>query len=69
METKELKGYYTEEELVELHQNGKITWVEYVEHHDPEMTRDYHSYCKVEKLDPTKDDSAKKYLEHIETML
>lgn len=61
--------YLEEEELVELFQEGKISMVDYVKHHSPEMTDDYNTYCNEEGLDDTTDDSAIRFLKRIESLL
>lgn len=62
-------GYHSEEELVQLHQDGKISWVQFVEHHDADMTEDYHIFCIDNHLDKDKEKSAISYLECIESKL
>lgn len=39
--------YLSEEQLVELFQQHKINWVQYVELHSEEMKDDYRDYCIV----------------------
>lgn len=64
-----ITGYLTEEELVELKQDGLITWVQYVEHHDENMTESYHNYCRRLGLDNNKEDSAIDFLKYYENLL
>lgn len=66
---KALRGNLREEELVELVQIGKINMKDYVEHHSDEMTMDYHNFCKDNSLDSKNENSAIKFLEHIESLL
>lgn len=62
-------GYHSEEELVQLLQEGKISRVQYVEHHDADMKEDYHIFCNENHLDKSKEESAISYLEYIESRL
>lgn len=61
--------YLSEEELVELFQQQKINWVQYVEHHSEEMKKDYREYSLDNDLDCKSEQSARQYLEHIENFL
>ena len=61
--------YLSEEQLVELFQQQKINWVQYVEHHSEEMKNDYREYCLDNDLDCKSEQSARQYLEHIENFL
>ncbi|WP_262280760.1 hypothetical protein [Hallella absiana] len=60
--------YPSEEQLVELFQQHKINWVQYVEHHSEDMKNDYREYCLDNDLDLDykSEQSARQYLEHIE---
>lgn len=64
-----ITGFHSEEELAQLRQDGKISWVQYVEHHDADMTEDYHIFCTDNNLDKSKEESAISYLEYIESRL
>lgn len=64
-----LKGYYSEEELAQLKQDGKITWLQYVEHHDEEMTEDFRFFCKENHIEKPDNDDAIAFLECIESRL
>lgn len=61
--------YLSEEQLVELFQQQKINWVQYVEHHSEEMKNDYKEFCLANDLDCKSEQSARLYLEHIEIFL
>ena len=61
--------YLSEEQLVELFQQQKINWVQYVEHHSEEMKNDYREYSLDNELDCKSEQSARQYLEHIENFL
>lgn len=61
--------YHSEEQLVELFQQHKINWVQYVELHSEEMKDDYRDYCIVNGIDCKSEQSARQYLKHIENLL
>lgn len=61
--------YLSEEQLVELFQQHKINWVQYVELHSEEMKDDYRDYCIVNGIDCKSEQSARQYLQHIENLL
>lgn len=38
--------YYTEDELVQMYQDGKISLVEYISMHSEEWKKEYESFCE-----------------------
>jgi len=61
--------YLSEEQLVELFQQHLINWVQYVELHSEEMKNDYREYCLDNGIDCKSEQSARRYLQHIENLL
>lgn len=59
------KVYLSEEQLVELFQQQKMNWVQYVELHSEEMKDDYRDYCIVNGIDCKSEQSARQYLQNI----
>lgn len=47
----QLNGYYEEEELIELLQDGKIDRQQFYEHHSEERMIEFHEYCKDNGLE------------------
>lgn len=43
--------------------DGKMTFVEYINQHDDSFIEEYHDYCRQHSLDPESDDSALAFLE------
>lgn len=54
------------EDLVQLHQSGKITWQQFVEMSD--VADDYRQWCDDHGLEPD-EDNAELYLKQTEAML
>ncbi len=48
--------YYSEEVLVEKHQSGDFTWLDYISHYSEEWCDEYEEYCAANNLD--EDDEA-----------
>lgn len=46
-----LEGFYNEEVLDELLEEGKITNLDYIYHHSEEMKSNYATYCSEDKLE------------------
>ena len=46
-----LVGFYNEDVLDELLEEGKITNLDYIYHHSEEMKSDYAEYCGEDKLE------------------
>lgn len=61
--------YLSEEQLVELFQQHQINWVQYVEHHSEDMKNDYREYCLDNNLDCKRENAARQYLQHIESLI
>ena len=38
--------YYTEDELVQMYQDGQISLVEYISKHSEELQKQYEDYCR-----------------------
>lgn len=57
----------TYKELVQLHQQGRITWTQFVEMGD--YGDDYRQWCRDSVLDPDDDDNAQVFLEQTEARL
>ena len=54
--------FYSEEELVNKHADGEISWLEYVCHHSEEQRRRFFDYCKEHDL-PHDEQAAIAFLE------
>ena len=46
-----LEGFYNEDVLDELLEEGKITNLDYIYHHSEEMKSNYAEYCSEDKLE------------------
>ena len=46
-----LEGFYNEDVLDELLEEGKITNLDYIYHHSEEMKSNYAEYCGEDKLE------------------
>ena len=46
----DLKGYYSEETLIELFQQERITRLQFICHHSPEKRDDFISFCRENGL-------------------
>lgn len=46
----DLKGYYSEETLVELFQQERISRLQFVYHHSPERREDFINFCRERGL-------------------
>ncbi len=44
------KEFYTEEECIEMMEEGKWGWLEYVNHHSEEWREEYIRYCQENGL-------------------
>lgn len=62
------KWYLTEEELIELVQNGTFTWVDYVTHYSPEWDEEFTSFC-AERHMPLSNQTALAYIAFREDLL
>lgn len=64
MDTEQTKKEYTYEELVELHQDGKINWVQFIELNDDDRP-EWEDWLERHNLDRT-DENALEFLRQVE---
>ncbi|MCQ2145944.1 MAG: hypothetical protein MJZ16_00335 [Bacteroidales bacterium] len=57
------KKFYTEDELVQMYQDGDITLVEFIDMHSEQWQQEYIDFCKDKSLD-IGEDSAWAFIEH-----
>jgi hypothetical protein len=62
---KDLEGYYDELQLQEMLINGEIKKIDYILHHDEDMTEDYRDFCKEKHLEYGSDASADVYFSYM----
>lgn len=65
---KDLEGYYDELQLQEMLNNGEIKKIDYILHHDENMTEDYRDFCKKGHLEYGSDTSADVYFSYLTEM-
>ena len=65
---KDLEGYYDELQLQEMLINREIKKIDYILHHDENMTEDYRDFCKKEHLEYGSDASADVYFSYLTEM-
>lgn len=65
---KDLEGYYDELQLQEMLTNGEIKKIDYILHHDENMTENYRDFCKKGHLEYGSDKSADVYFSYLTEM-
>ncbi len=61
--------FYPEEVLVEKHENGDFTWVDYISHHSEEWCDEYEAFCKENDFNEDDDAAALLFIEHKDSEL
>ncbi len=61
--------FYTEDVLVEKHQNGEYNWVDYIAHHSEEWCEEYEAFCKTNGFNEDDDTAAALFVEHKDSEL
>ncbi|MGN1245635.1 MAG: hypothetical protein ACI4UN_03285 [Muribaculaceae bacterium] len=61
--------FISEDHLIELHQEGKISLVFYVTHLSPETREEYFDFCRKNNIPSGKEESAEQYLCYRENRL
>ncbi len=56
--------YYSEDVLVEKHQNGDFNWVDFISHYSEQWCEEYEEFCKVHGLEEDDDDNAAAFVAH-----
>ena len=54
--------YYPEDELVQKVQSGEYGWLDYINHHSPDVQEEYTEFCNERKL-VVNEESAEDFIE------
>ena len=54
--------YYPEDELVQKVQSGEYGWLDYINHHSPELQEEYTEFCNERNL-VVNEESAEDFIE------